>query len=148
MESNKKEPQKEAETPAEIQRREQPHRRDKLDKIIKDAIEKERKIVLHLVAKIDDTPMNNLIAVVKWNLLFSIGESLSTDNEMKVEYTKTFPDGKIILQDTYCIDSLKRLNMWSGEGQTHEGKEFYLLNQTAISRQPNTGNLIVTRKSL
>lgn len=144
-EINEKKPQKEVETPAETQRREQPRRRDKIDKIVKDSIEKERKIVLHSVAEINETPSNNVIAVDKWNLLFTIGEVISNDDEMKIEFAKIFPNGKVAMQETDCIGSLKRIGAWEGEAQTIEGKKLYLLDQTAIDRQPNTSNLSVIR---
>ncbi len=139
-----KKPTKEIDTPAEIQRREQPKRRDRLDKIVKDAIENEKKIALHAIEKIDGASVNDLLAVAKWNILFTIGEVLSTDEELKVEYTATLPNGKIKIQESYCIESLKRLGIWYGEAKTSEGKDMYILNKASIKRQPKDSIAVST----
>jgi hypothetical protein len=123
-----------SETPAEIQRREEPRRRDKLDKIVREQLANDTSIALHTVAELDGTAQQNTVAVNQWNLLFSIGEKIAIHSELFEEFGSLFPDGKKIFKEEACIDSLSRLGLLLGKGSGDDGKTYFLINNTSIQR--------------
>jgi len=134
------------ETPVEIRRREQPLRRDSLDRLMKDALARKPNIALHAVAKVDGSNVADTVAVSVWNLMFQLGDLIAEDEKVFIEFGHTLPDGKKHLRREACIESLRRLDLLAGIGVDADGKEFILLKGKGVGRTPKPSGLELAKK--
>ncbi len=145
---NKEQEQKEKslETPAEIQRKEMPRRRDKLDALVKDTIDKHRSVAIHPVVELDGATAGNVVAVKMWNLLFALGEALSTEEGLFSEYGRTLPDNsKKILREEACIESLSRLGFFIAKRKVDPDGDFFLLAGEKVNRVAKANPMKITK---
>jgi Helicase HerA, central domain len=133
------------ETPAEVVRRERPHRQTRFDHILMEILTKNMKVALYSVATLDSTAIPNIVAVNQWNLLFAVGEVLANEQELFVEFGRRLPDGKEIVEEEACLEGLERLGLLGGKAANDEGKNYYLIAASKLGRSPRGEGLHLRR---
>lgn len=133
------------ETPAETLRREMPQRRARLDGVIREAVTRKGTVGLYSIASLDGEAASDMVAVNRWNLLFAVGEMLGNDQDLFAECGRRLPDGKGIVEEQACLESLGRLGFWHGKAASDEGKEYYLIAAAELGRTPRGEGLRLRR---
>jgi len=137
------------ETPVEVQKREEPGRRDRLDSLVRNSVETTASVALNTIADLDGAaPPAEMVAVNQWNLLFTVGEKLGADEELTSYFARALPDGKTVLEEDACIESLTRLGLFFGKAESKDSKKYYLIGASGCSRaRKSIGLKLVTLSS-
>jgi hypothetical protein len=146
--AEKKDKHTKVETPVEAQKREEPGRRDRLDILLKDCVQNNPAVALHTISKLDGTsPTAGMVAVNQWNLVFTVGEKLEADEELLSYFGRALPDGKKILEDDACTESLTRVGLFLGKGETNDSKKYYLVAAGGFVRARKNSDLHLKKRS-
>jgi hypothetical protein len=133
------------ETAAEVIRREAPHKRDRVDAAIREAVEVTANVALYTVEEVDGQATTDLVAIKMWNLLFHLGEVLGTDETLKSELCRTMGDGRIFCEETVCSDSLRRLGIFSGQANDEGENKYFLIEGKNLARAKKQTKLKLRR---
>ena len=78
--------------------------------------------------------------------MFQLGELISQDENIFMEFGRALHDGKKHLRYDACIESLRRLDLIVGIGVDADGKEFFLLKGKQLGRTPKASGLELAKK--
>jgi len=145
LHATKKDSETKVETPVELQKREEPGQRARLDGLVKNSVETTTSVALNTIAELDGAaPPAGVVAVNQWNLLLNVGEKLQGDEVLASYFARALPDGKKILEDPACVESLTRIGLFSGKAESNDSKTYYLIDGSGFHRtRKNTGLKLV-----
>ncbi len=67
------------------------------------------------------------------------------DGDLFVEFGRRLPDGKKLIDEQACLESLARLEAFAGNAFGEGGKEYYLVAPRELRRTPKGEGLRLTK---